>query len=136
MGGGEHPVKIKPTHLRKAAEVLEEGDFADSTEAARAVIKAVDALRADDITYMVVRQYVSKVDRSPTYMAYGPYSTFNEGTRAIEAGRVGLVGFGVVAVVPVKSPQAVDAKFKEIDQLPDHVKGSHWAILREKVGLS
>lgn len=123
-------MSVKPTHLRQLAALLEGGDFADAAEAAKAVINKVDELRSADIPYTVVRQYPG-----PVYVGYGPYPTRYSAQQAIEKGRCGLAGAGMVAIIPVKSPKAVDVKFKEIDQLGDHIKGSHWALIREKVGI-
>lgn len=126
-------MNIKPTHLRACSELLQEGEFENATEAARAVIKKVDELRSDDITYVAVREY--KAASGSTYMAYGPYPTMGAARKAAEAGQVGIPGFGALAIVPVKSPQAHDAKLKAIDQFAEHIKGSHWALIREKVGI-
>lgn len=128
-------MRIKPTHLKAAAAILQDGDFADATEAAKAVIEEIDRLRAEDRTFMVVRQYVSQADRTPMYMGYGPFPTFNAAQKAAEKGHVGYPGMGVVAVVPVTSYESVQAKLSTLDDLGEHVKGSHWAILREKVGI-
>jgi hypothetical protein len=127
-------VRIKPTHLRECAKVLQEGDFANAEEAAKAVVQTIDRMRAEDNTFAVVRQYNSPVS-GPLYMGYGPYPTFNAAQKAIETGRVGLPGFGAVAVVPMKSSESVDAKFDSLDSLGDHIGGAHWARVREKVGV-
>lgn len=125
-------MRLKPTHLREAVQVLTEGQFESAEEAAKAVIATVDELRAKDTTYAVVRQYNSQVS-GPMYMGYGGFPTFAAAQKAIETGRVGLAGYGAVAVVPMKSTEAVDAKFKDIDDLSDHVGATQWARFKEQI---
>lgn len=123
-------MRIKPTHLKACAAVLESGDFANAEEAAKAVIDMIDNLRSEDINYVAVRQY------SPHHvMGYGPFPTRNAATKAAEAGRVGLAGEGLLTVVPLRSYESQMARMKALDELPTHMGENHWARIKERLTL-
>lgn len=124
-------MRIKPTHLKKCAEALD-GDHLDALSAARAVIEEIDRLRAEDITYIAVRQYDSPISGAQ-YMGYGPFPTKAAAQKAAEHGTVGIPGFGLLAIVPMRSHSSQLAKLKSLDELDPHLAGHHWTRIKEKV---
>lgn len=124
-------MRLVPSHIKAVEEVLTNGDFETAKDAAKAVIRALDDRRADDVSHVVVRQYVSKVDGQAMYMGYGPFSNLGDAERAVEKNHVGLAGFGTVAIVPLRSEKSQLAKLKEIDDFSAHSGGNVWKYVKE-----
>lgn len=125
-------MRIKPTHLRACAEVLDE-DHPDASTATKAVLEKFIELTNEDITYAAVRQYVSQVDGTAMYMGYGGFPTKAAAVKAAEKGTVGIPGYGALAVVPVRSHASQLAKLKSLDDLPEHLGPSHWSRIKESI---
>lgn len=69
----------KPTHVRAIAHLLETGDFADSIEAAKAVLAEAERLREGDEFWVLVSHYGRNI-----YFGTGPFPTRNAVTRWAE----------------------------------------------------
>lgn len=117
---------LKPTHRKALVEILESGDYDSPEDMAKALVEKLDTLRADDITYTVVREW------GPVYFGYGPYPTRNAAQKAIEKGLAGITGMGRVAIVPLYSPKHVADKLAEVDDKGDHPR-HHFTRIHERL---
>ena len=120
---------LKPRHKRALVDILMSEDFDSPEDMVKAVVSTLDDLRADDTTYMVVREW------SPMFFGYGPYPTRNAAQKAIEKGLTGIPGTGKVAIVPTFSQKRVEQRIAEADDFPA-VHKAHFSMVREKVGVA
>ena len=126
----------KPTHVKKVAERLESGEFVDAIDAAKGVLHLAEDLKAEDLTFTVVRQYdLPDNGDGPgaVYMGYGPFPTRNAAVKAIEKGGAGVPGMGKVAIVPVRHPKHWEAKIKSVDELPKDTPQNHITRINERL---
>lgn len=102
-----------PPHKAEITALVQllEQDWASSEELARAAIKALDAARAERITYVAVMQFGAE-DGRLFYQAIGPYTTVTAATRAVTK-FPGATLAHRVAVVPLRNDDGVTAILKE-----------------------
>lgn len=103
----------KPTHVKRVAELLQDGDFETPEDMAKAVINLVDELRKNDKTYMLVSQLGDCI-----YLGVGPFATHNQAVKAMERGHVPIADFGKHAIVPTRTPEHVLDAMGQLDVAP------------------
>lgn len=123
---------LKPTHKKALVEILESGDYDSAEDMAKALVAALDELRADDTSHIVVRE-LPYGDGKAAFFGYGPYRTGNEARKAVEKGRAGIPGSGRVAIVPLYSPKHVADRIAAVDDVGGDLPSSHFTRIHERV---
>lgn len=102
----------RPTEIKAIAALLAEG--ADSPEdLAKTVIRELDVLRTDRVTYTVVCEWVG-----PVLIGYGPYPTANAARKAVEQGKVPAARHGRNGIVPVYAPRHAEQSIEQSGETP------------------
>lgn len=120
-------VAISSKEVKSAAALLEEGGDSPA-ELAKAVIEAVDEIRAGRVRYIAVIQWR---DDPPVYTGYGPYPTMRKAVEDIEKGRIAPIPVLARAVVPVYSLQHVSQQWENTDKREDIAATGQWALIAD-----
>ena len=96
----------KPTHVKAVAEMLETSDFADATEAAKAIFAKVDELRDADETWFALTVQVGYLG------ATGPFPTANRALEWLEKDQRHKDAAGVVRS---RTPNYRKASLEKVD---------------------
>lgn len=91
-------MSARPSEIKALAELLDNGEFESSKDAAKALINELDRQREDRVEHVVVC-----IAQGPAIFAYGGYATADRATAAVMSGKVPMAGVTKTAIGELRS---------------------------------